>query len=333
MISRVADHCFWFGRYVERAESTARLLQATRTLVFDADVPVTQCWTPLVIVSGAHPSFCEAHGKDKTGNGELVQEYMTWNLDNGVSLVRSVRAARESARVIRDVLAPEPWEEVNELFHYLGKRETRRAYDEHRESVYRTVRKSTQLTLGLVRSTMLHDEAMSFLWLGVMLERLGQTARLLDMHHHTMEREKAHDIVQIALWLSLLRAVSGAEAFMKKNQGRVSARALVSFLVFEARFPRSLRYCMRAARGLLSDVWSDPVEAERPSIERLDALLFWLDSQQASGIEGAGIHPLLTHVVDEAGAICAHVATEIQGPPRVPKSPPRMKQSQSQSQR
>jgi hypothetical protein len=85
--------------------------------------------------------------------------------------------------------------------------------------------------------------------------------------------------------------------------------------------PRSLRYCMRAARGLLSDVWSDPVEAERPSIERLDALLFWLDSQQASGIEGAGIHPLLTHVVDEAGAICAHVATEIQGPPRVPKSP------------
>ena len=42
MISRVADHCFWFGRYVERAESTARLLQATRTLVFDADLPVTQ---------------------------------------------------------------------------------------------------------------------------------------------------------------------------------------------------------------------------------------------------------------------------------------------------
>ena len=38
MISRVADHCFWFGRYVERAESTARLLQATRTLVFDAEL-------------------------------------------------------------------------------------------------------------------------------------------------------------------------------------------------------------------------------------------------------------------------------------------------------
>ena len=30
VISRVADHCFWFGRYLERAESTARMLQATR---------------------------------------------------------------------------------------------------------------------------------------------------------------------------------------------------------------------------------------------------------------------------------------------------------------
>ncbi len=59
MISRVADHCFWFGRYLERAESTARLLQATRSLVFDADIPVTQCWQPLVIVSGDVPAFVE----------------------------------------------------------------------------------------------------------------------------------------------------------------------------------------------------------------------------------------------------------------------------------
>jgi uncharacterized alpha-E superfamily protein len=52
VISRVADYCFWFGRYLERAESSTRLLNATRSLVFDADIPVTHCWPPLVIVSG-----------------------------------------------------------------------------------------------------------------------------------------------------------------------------------------------------------------------------------------------------------------------------------------
>jgi uncharacterized alpha-E superfamily protein len=80
MISRVADHCFWFGRYVERAESTARLLQATRTLVFDADLPVTQCWQPLVIVSGEYPSFVERFGPESAGDGERVQDQRALSL-------------------------------------------------------------------------------------------------------------------------------------------------------------------------------------------------------------------------------------------------------------
>ena len=67
VISRVADHCFWFGRYLDRAESTARLLQATRTLVFDADIPVTQCWQPLVIVSGEHAGVRRAPRRDAAG--------------------------------------------------------------------------------------------------------------------------------------------------------------------------------------------------------------------------------------------------------------------------
>ena len=57
VISRVADHCFWLGRYIERAESTARLLQVTRALAFDAELPPLHCWRPLVIVSGQYPEF------------------------------------------------------------------------------------------------------------------------------------------------------------------------------------------------------------------------------------------------------------------------------------
>ena len=38
MISRVADHCFWFGRYLERTESTARVLFVTRNLALDTEL-------------------------------------------------------------------------------------------------------------------------------------------------------------------------------------------------------------------------------------------------------------------------------------------------------
>ena len=320
MISRVADHCFWFGRYLDRAESTARLLQVTRTLVFDADIPVTQCWKPLVIVAGTEPKFIDRYGLDSIGNGELVRSYMTWEPENPVSLHSSVRAARESARVLRDVLSLESWEEVNELYHWMGGNEAQVLYRQNREQFYRHVRKSTQLVLGLVRSTMLHDTPLSLLWSGVMLERAGQTARILDMHPHTMTLESAHQIVEVALWLSLLRACSGYEAFVKKVQGRISAQAVASFLVFDRRFPRSLRYCLLSAKQILMHVWP---EADRPGpghspYARLDALTIWLDKQESTANPNI-IHALLTRVVDDTSVICSDIAREILGPPEPEK--------------
>jgi uncharacterized alpha-E superfamily protein len=340
VISRVADHCFWLGRYLDRTESTARLLQATRTLVFDADVPVTKCWQPLVIVSGEEPAFVERHGAAALGNGEAVQKYMTWSPENFVSLASSARAARECARAIREQLSLDAWEEINELYLWLQREGTDALYWENREEFYRTVRNSTQLALGLVRSTMLHEEPMSFLWLGTMLERANQTARILDMHHHTMEREHAqsHDIVSVALWMSLLRACSGSEAFMKKSKGRITAHSVVSFLLFEKAFPRSLTYCLATARPLLRRIWPDrpvttqsqtqsqgtqvqssrplPGHSQRPSLARLDALLTWLEGQRES-FDMAKIHAILTHVVDETSAVCTMISAEIQGPIQV----------------
>jgi uncharacterized alpha-E superfamily protein len=300
--------------------------------VFDADMPVTHCWQPMVIVSGEEAPFVARHTREALGNGELVQEYMTWSRESMVSLASSVRMARECARAIRDQLSLELWEEMNELYLWLGRESTDTLYWENREEFYRHVRRSTQLILGLVRSTMLHGEPMRFLWLGVMLERAGQTARTLDMHHHTMMRESAHDIVRMALWMSLLRACSGAEGFMKKHQGRVTAQSMVEFVIFEPAFPRSIQYTLKAAAEQLSRIWSEPSHTSRA---RLSSLLAWLESQK-SEVDVGHIHALLTQIVDETGAICSRISEEIQGPPRVAKTasdpaPPAPSQSQSQS--
>jgi uncharacterized alpha-E superfamily protein len=329
VISRVADYCFWFGRYIDRAESSARLLQATRSLVFDADIPVTHCWQPLVIVSGEEAPFIERHGRDALGNGELVQEYMTWSRENLISLASSVRSARDCARSIRDQLSLELWEEINELYLFLGRESTETLYWENREEFYRHVRRTTQLILGLVRSTMLHGEPMRFLWMGVMLERTAQTARILDMHHHTMMRESAHEIVRMALWMSLLRACSGHESFMKKHQGRVSAQSMVEFVLFEPTFPRSIHYLLKAAQDQLSRIWTEPSHTSRA---RLSSLAAWVE-QQKKEFDIGQIHSILTYVVDETSSVCSKISEEIQGPKAAPRvSEPPAAQSQSQSQ-
>src|SRR5207237_1735416 len=110
MISRVAEHCFWMSRYLERQENTARLLDVNQTMLLDFQVPIEQQWRPLLIISGIHDMSGEP-------DAERVQHYMTWEPDNPSSIASSLAAARENARVIREVISAEIW--VCRIFYYL----------------------------------------------------------------------------------------------------------------------------------------------------------------------------------------------------------------------
>jgi uncharacterized alpha-E superfamily protein len=168
---------------------------------------------------------------------------------------------------------------------------------------------------------MLHDAPLDFMWLGVMLERVGQTARVLDVHHHAFTQLVGHEeVVRTALWLSLLRACSGYEAFMKRNQGRVTGDAVAAFLVFEADFPRSIRFCLDAAGDRFFRRIRPPSEPALPGAEtsaRLEGLVAWLRARAEAPLAGEGIHALLTHVVDETAAVGSSLSRELfgYGPP------------------
>jgi uncharacterized alpha-E superfamily protein len=366
MISRVADHCFWVGRYLDRAESTARLLQVTRALAFDAEMPTQAVWRPVVTVSGQYPDFCERFGDKAAGLGDSVQRYMTWATENSVSIRSSIWGARESARSIREVLSLDIWQATNELYLWFVSEEAQRTYALDRDEIYRQIRRQTQLSLGLVRSTMLHDTPMDILWLGVLLERIGQTARILDMHHYLLEGQDEkeqqkqgqtqtqqqgpkpdaaaaksqaaaakhqdaaaakhqdaaaakHQIVQTALWLSLLRTCSGFEAFMRVHKGRVTGTDAVEFLLFEERFPRSLRYCVRSALGLMRRIWPAELAAIGGApLARLAALDDWLGERKLD-LQPSSIHDLLTHVVDEVGLVSSEARHAMSGATAAPE--------------
>jgi uncharacterized alpha-E superfamily protein len=316
LISRVADHCFWLGRYLERAESTARVLAVTSHLSLDAELTPEQCWLPAIIVSGEREQFAAKHGPGAERDGEKVQGYMTWDEDNLTSLRASIAAARENARSIREVVSLEGWETTNELHLWMASPEAAAQYAADRYGFYRHIRRGVQLVLGLLRSTMLHDEPLDFIWLGVMLERVGQTARVLDVHHHAFTHLRGRqEVVETALWLSLLRACSGFEPFMKRNQGKVTAEAVARFLLFEADFPRSLRFCLDAASDRFFQHIRGYDAGTLPGAEtaaRLDGLAAWLRMRSEEPLP-ADVHELLTHVVDETAAICNRLAQELFG--------------------
>jgi uncharacterized alpha-E superfamily protein len=307
VISRVADSLFWLGRYLERAESTARVLAVTRNLALDGELTPRQAWFPAVVVFGEEERFRARLGEPAFEDGEAVQQLLTWGSDVA-SIAQAVRAARENARAIRDVVSLETWESLNALHLWLGA-EGRAAWADDRDGFYRAVRAGVQRTVGVVHGTMPHDDAFDFLLLGVVLERAGQTARTLDVHHHALSG--VHRVVETALWVALLRACSGLEAYMKRFQGHAAAANVARFLVLDPRFPRSVVHCLEDARERLARVQQGA--AAGPSLPRLRALASWVIDEAGAALEEGGLHDLLTHVVDETHAVCVEIGRELLG--------------------
>jgi uncharacterized alpha-E superfamily protein len=320
VISRIADHCFWFGRYLERAEATARLLYTTKNLVLDSELTPAQCWRPVVVVSGEERQFRERFAPSDDdpawGDAEVVERFMTWDDENASALARSVSSARWNARQMREVVSLEAWQTTNELHLYLTEERGRQEFDTDRYGFYRHVRTAAQLCLGQVSATMLHDEPLDFIWLGALLERASQTARILDVHHHAFSHiARSHVVLETGVWLSLLRSLSGFEPFMKRHRGRVEPVKVAAFLVTEARFPRSLRFSVQKATARLRRI-RPPDAVDRPggsSIERLTRLDAHLASAAERPLDDAELHALLTFVVDETHAICGLIGEELFG--------------------
>jgi uncharacterized alpha-E superfamily protein len=273
------------------------------------------------VVSGEEPRFASRIAGDDDdhpawGDGEIVQRFMVWDEDSSVSLVRSVQGMRWNARSIREVLSHEAWEAVNELHLWMGGDMAPASYAQHRDAFYHHVRRSTQLALGLLRSTMLHDEPLDFIWLGVLLERVSQTARMLDVAHHAfMNLPRSNEIVETSVWLSLLRALSGSEAYMKRSAGRLSSDAVARFLITEEAFPRSITYCVHSAYDRLCSI-RPPEAHDLPggiTVERLRVLDTWITARIKEPVVGGSVHELLTHVVDEVHAICGTLGKELLG--------------------
>lgn len=334
MISRVADSCFWLNRYVERVEVLARMLQVNLAFQLDIQLPDAERWRPLVVVTGQERDFLERHGVDEAEDPEVAQEYMTWSAENPASLYSSLRAARENARTIRETISLEMWEALNDLWVFMNQREGRRTYRRERDAFYRRFRDQLLYFHGVAQATMLHEDPFRFMRLGTALERAGQTARVLDVKHHSMgpTRPGAGEEApgEVAQWLAVLRFCSGFEPFFKREDNVLDGRSVVAFLLFDRAFPRSVTHNLERTRNfldLLSDGGRHPVGARAQ--EAADDACTRLAQRDVDDVLADGLHGTVTWLVERTAEIATIVDEEFFHPP---SSAPRRAVSQTQSQ-
>src|SRR5262249_36604888 len=102
MLSRVADSIYWMARYIERAENVARFIDVNLQLMLDLPAGVTEQWAPLVATTGDQALFQGRYGATTREN---VVAFLTFDTGNPNSIYACLRAARENARSVREVIS------------------------------------------------------------------------------------------------------------------------------------------------------------------------------------------------------------------------------------
>jgi uncharacterized alpha-E superfamily protein len=317
MIARVAESCFWLNRYAERVETLARMLDVNAAFQLDVDLPDAQRWRPLVVVIGQERQFTELTPRAQMDDGEVVQQYLTWNEDNPSSILSSLRGARENARTIREVVSLEMWETLNELWVWMREPAARRLYDVDRHEFYTHLRDQCLLFHGTAEATMLHEHPFEFMRLGTALERAQQTARVLDVKYHSMgPAEDVESAAEAANWLATLRFCSGVEPFFKREANVVSGHAIAAFLLLERAFPRSVLHNLEHAQHLLDLVrggW--PGAPGGRTHDRLEGVLERVREIDVDALMSVqGLHEEMTWIVDETARVCSTLTQDMFDP-------------------
>jgi uncharacterized alpha-E superfamily protein len=237
VLSRIADSMFWIGRYVERAEDTARILDVqTQLMLEDATIDVESTCRSLLSIMGADDE------PDGVGIPRTLH-LLAYDPTSSSSIAFALEAARDNARRARETLSVPMWEAINTTYRAIpsGQLGMMRA-----PGIFRWVRERAALINGTADATMTRDEGWHFLVLGRCVERADMTSRLVATASLAASSS--------APWTGTLRACGAYEAFLRTYRGLETEQGAAEFLLLDRLFPRSVVYALSRAEECLANL-------------------------------------------------------------------------------
>jgi uncharacterized alpha-E superfamily protein len=297
LLSRVAENVYWAGRYLERAEGTARIVREHTNLMVDLPTTVPVTWEPLIIITGSRDGYFANHDKP---DEQSVVRYLVGDHDNPGSILRSLEHAREDLRTTREVLPREVWRSVNDLYLYIASNHNDGVARRSRARFFDRVIGDVLKVTGVVASTMSRDDAYAFLRAGRYLERADVTTRVIEVRAGSiLEMERTYgDTYEDIQWMSVLRSISALQMYHLKTRSAVDGPSTLRFLLQDQAFPRSAAFCIAEVRSCISGL---------PNVEPvLDACNHALRTLHALDVEtltGVDVHEAMDDLQIAIGAV------------------------------
>lgn len=306
MLSRTAANLYWIGRYMERAEFTASLVEATIRLdSLGLRMDSEQTWRSALAVVGAEHFESEA---ERFGPF-AARRHLTLGEDNPSSIRSCLSGARDNARAARNALSREAWETINRAWLAIRSRSSPGG---------------TQATLTLVDAVraeargfegalarMLRSEAHSFVRLGQMIERADNSARLLDVKYYLLlpAGEAIGGVLDRDQWNTILHIVSARLAYRLLYPSGLKPWLVADLLVFRRELPRSLHFAAAETVDLLAGFGARTGrqgEADRLARQRLAAI----ESDSIAALFQRGLHEWLGQFVRDNNALGFAIAQQ-----------------------
>jgi uncharacterized alpha-E superfamily protein len=312
MLSREADSLFWTGRYLERAEATSRLVDVQYHAALESSLPSHD-------PASLYDSILEICGDDliyKARYGEVSErdliQFMVFDIDQPNSVVSCVRAARQNAQGVREVISSEMWETVNRAFLELLNWDLEKMLTTAPHEFLVSVRNRCHLFYGLAERTMLIGDAYHFLRAGIFLERADQMARLTDVLVRELtggdykldegEHFDAHG------WISCLKSASAFEAFRKTYRGGITPDNVLAFLVLDWEYPSSIHHAVSQVERCLRALSGSSGRRYANDAERLAGKLHAdLSFATVADMHAAGLHEFLEGIQER----CAEIGSAV----------------------
>jgi len=248
MLSRVAHSLYWMARYIERAENIARIVDVNLQLLLDLrnldETKLAEYWLPIVQSTGDESAFFKLHPQ---ATGPAVTEFLVFETENPNSIVQCICQARENARMVRDQLTLELWEELNRLYLLICSPQAHEIWRRSPSEFFQEIKAGSLHLIGIVNATLVHDEGWWFIQAGQFLERADKTTRITDVRYQTLPERGAPPIINptAALeWSAVLRSCSAWDAYRTNHGADIHPKLVAEFLLLNDDFPRSVRFCV-----------------------------------------------------------------------------------------
>jgi uncharacterized alpha-E superfamily protein len=246
VLARNAESLYWIGRYVERADDTARILDVSvHQLLEDATIDSDLAARNLLGVLGVDAP------PDETLDAWSLTELVGYSNDQSGSIVRSMSSARENARGAREVVSAEMWECLNATWNALPERQ-RYARWAGPHAFFSYVEDRAAMFNGLAASTMSRDDSWRYYLLGRSVERVDMIVRLL--------MSRVSDPASSPGWVTVLRSAGALDTYLRTYRGVLDAGRVVQFLLVDRLFPRSVFHALRQAETCLSELENRPAQ-------------------------------------------------------------------------